>query len=258
MGKHNDWELPIHGNYDLHRHYDLNEIYNHAHSELSLQQSKRDQLITVYLALCSFLIPFALGEELIEWQMKGVVFLAVGLIGILFSLITVRYREYKEIYWLCCQSISLLFNFDVDQMDKKLVQGIFYQSLYKRGKGYLRSKKGKLIFDRKIYFRKSLFSSETLYFAVMCLMASCVICLGLLLVIQTAGNLDVLIGISGGVAVFVVLAGVYFSVGHVVYGLLGIEQTEENQELRDKCFNKVFSKAWFLHFCYEEKQGSNQ
>ena len=38
------------------RNYNLEDIYEHAHSELSLQQSKRDQIITIYLALCSFLL----------------------------------------------------------------------------------------------------------------------------------------------------------------------------------------------------------
>ena len=251
MDQYNDWETKIDGKYTLRRNYDLNEIYNHAHSELSLQQSKRDQLITVYLALCSFLIPFALGEKLIDWQMKGLIFITVGIVGVLFSMITVRYREYKEIYWLCCQSISLLFNFDVEQMDKCLVQSVFYQSLSKRGKVFLRSRMGKTVFSPKQYFIKGLFSSETLYFMVLCLMASCMVGLGLALAIMWP-VVNILIAFCSGIIVFVILLRVYFSVGKKVYGILGMEPTVENKELRDKCFNRVFAKAWFLHFCYEE------
>ena len=105
----NDWEDKIDDSkLKNEKDYDLGGIYEHAHSELSLQQSKRDQIITIYLALCSFLLPFALGEELISITMKGVLFLVVGLVGMLFSCITVRYREYKEAYWLCCQTLTVL------------------------------------------------------------------------------------------------------------------------------------------------------
>ena len=41
------------------QNYNLEDIYEHAHSELSLQQSKRDQIITIYLALCSFRSAFS-------------------------------------------------------------------------------------------------------------------------------------------------------------------------------------------------------
>ena len=63
------------------QNYNLEDIYEHAHSELSLQQSKRDQIITIYLALCSFLLPFALGESVPTTEWKGVIFLLLGVVG---------------------------------------------------------------------------------------------------------------------------------------------------------------------------------
>ena len=117
--------------------YDLPGIYEHAHSELSLQQSKRDQIITIYLALCSFLIPFALGDTIKEVWMKGIIFIMVGIVGVLFSYIAVRYREYKEVYWLCCQAITVMLSFKPEELDKSLVQRTFYHCLNKKGKKLL-------------------------------------------------------------------------------------------------------------------------
>ena len=61
---------------------DLNQLYERSINELGLQQSKRDQLLTIYLAMFSFLIPFALSIEVISWQVKGFIFLATAVVGI--------------------------------------------------------------------------------------------------------------------------------------------------------------------------------
>ena len=46
-----------------HLDVDLANLYERAIAELGLQQSKRDQIISLYLAIFSFLIPFALSQE---------------------------------------------------------------------------------------------------------------------------------------------------------------------------------------------------
>lgn len=123
----NEWELDVDDSKrKVVKEYNFEKLYEHAHSELSLQQTKRDQIITLYLALCSFFIPFVLGEELIEWHLKGGLFIIVGIVGVLFSFATIRYRVYKEIYWLCCQSITVLQNFKQEELDKLTVQKVFY------------------------------------------------------------------------------------------------------------------------------------
>lgn len=105
--------------------YNLTDLYAKAYEELSLQQSKRDQIISLYLAVFSFLIPFSLSLETLSWRNKGWIFIAVGIIGILFSFIIVRYRVYKEVYWMCCQSISTLYNFKQEELDKKRYKRYF-------------------------------------------------------------------------------------------------------------------------------------
>ena len=74
----NEWKQPIDtSKLKEKQNYNLEEIYEHAHSELSLQQSKRDQVMTIYLALASFLLPFALGEEMIAMRLKGAIFIVL-------------------------------------------------------------------------------------------------------------------------------------------------------------------------------------
>ena len=245
----NDWELPLDSKKVKDSpNYNLDNIYEHAHSELSLQQSKRDQIITIYLALCSFLIPFALGEEIIGYELKGLIFLVVGAVGILFSCITVRYREYKEVYWLCCQTITVLESFKSEELDKSLVQRTFYHCLHKKGKGYLKEKNGKKILKKFTYARKNIFSSETLHFVIIDLMASFISGLGAALALVSMPKISLALGIVTGIAVFVLLIVLYFRTCIKVYMPLEENGKADCAETKNRAFNRVFSKAWFLHF----------
>ena len=128
----NDWEESLDKDkIKEEKDYDLDTLYEHTHSELSLQQSKRDQIITLYLALFSFMIPFALSLGSIGLWMKCLIFLVVGVIGVLFSFINVRYRVYKEVYWLSCQTLTVLMNVKKQELNKQTIQRAFFHSLHK-------------------------------------------------------------------------------------------------------------------------------
>lgn len=250
--RRNAWETPVATDkYKEKRDYKLDEIYEHAHAELSLQQSKRDQIITIYLALCSFLLPFALGEALIPFQLKGVIFLVLGIIGIFFALSVIRYREYKEVYWLCCQSITVLQSFKPEEIDKQTVQSTFYHCLHKKGKGYLReTKRGKKI-NRRRFVKKNLFSAETLQFAIVGLMAAFISALGAALACGLSLPMNAIVGVGVGLLVFFLLLMLYFKTCISVYAALEQGDGSENDLIkRDQAFNKAFNKAWFLHFYY--------
>ena len=252
--KLNDWENKI-DNTKLkeNKDYDLGKIYEQAHSELSLQQSKRDQIITIYLALCSFLLPFALGEEMIPIVMKGLLFIIVGIVGMLFSFITVRYREYKEAYWLCCQTITVLLSFKSEELDKSTVQRAFYHCLRKKGKKYLVEKKGELRFKKLLYVKKNLFSSETMHFIIIALMCSFISALGVGLMLSTLDVIGVIFAVAVGLMVFAYLLSVFFKTCIKIYCTLETRNKEGDERRRNVAFNKVFSKAWFLHFYYDAK-----
>ena len=248
----NNWEMPLdESTPKSEKNYNLENIYKHAHEELSLQQSKRDQIITIYLALCSFLIPFALGEELISMRLKGAIFLVVGVIGVLFSLIVARYKEYKDVYWLCCQSLTVLLGFSSTALDKDTVQRTFYHCLAKKGKGYLREKGEAKVLRRFFFFKKNLYSAETLHFMIIDLMASFICGLGVALMCGSSMLSYLLIGLAVGAVVMAVLLGVFFKTCRRIYASLEVRGGDGDEARRNRAFNKVFSKAWFLHFYYK-------
>lgn len=247
----NDWELDVDtSKYKEKNDYNLDNIYEHAHSELSLQQSKRDQVITIYLALCSFLLPFSLGEQVISVEMKGLIFTVLSLVGILFSFITIRYREYKEIYWICCQTITVLQSFKAEEINKSLIQRTFYRCLYKKGKGLLMKKGESEILSGWRYAKKNIYSSETLHFLIIDLMASFILGLGIALLLEPVCSYNVLIAVAVAVLALFTLLFFYFRACFKIY--LSLQSTSENfdSEKKNLAFNKAFSKAWFLHFYY--------
>ena len=251
--KLNDWEQKIDTSIlKEEKNYNLFELYKEAHSELSLQQSKRDQIITIYMALCSFLLPFALGEEIISMQIKGIIFIVLGVIGMLFSYITIRYREYKEAYWLCCQALTVLQNFNEDKLDKKTVQSVFYHCLRKKGKKYLREKNGEKKIRKLNYIQKNTLSSETFHFFIIALMCSFIFALGISLMFSETTFVSVAICIAIGIAVWFILFCIYFRNCIRIYECLEVKGND-NEKRRNDAFNKAFSKAWFLHFYYDEK-----
>ena len=250
--KLNDWEQKIDSaKLKENKDYDLGKIYEQAHSELSLQQSKRDQIITIYLALCSFLLPFALGEEMIPITMKGLLFIIVGIVGMLFSFITVRYREYKEAYWLCCQTITVLLSFKTEELDKSTVQRAFYHCLRKKGKKYLVEKKGEKRFRKMLYVKKNLFSSETIHFIIIALMSAFISALGVGLILSSFEVMGIVIAVIVGLLVFNYLLSVFFRTCIRIYLTLETKNKEGDERRRSAAFKKVFSKAWFLHFYYD-------
>lgn len=245
----NNWEKSIDTTkYKEKKNFNLEMLYKQAHSELSLQQSKRDQIITIYLALCSFLIPFALGEALISWNMKGLIFLAISVIGVIFSFICIRYRIYKEAYWLCCQSLTVLMNFREEELDKETVQQVFYYSLCKKGRGYCKTRHGKTKFDKLSYFKKNLFSAETLHFLIIAFMSSFIFALGLSLLITLDGFAKLAICALGGFILLLLLLYCYFEECIRIYSFQAFDDTMKDE--KNRRFNKVFGKAWFLHFYY--------
>ncbi len=248
----NDWEKKIDNSaLKSERKHNLFDIYKQAHSELSLQQSKRDQIITIYLALCSFLLPFALGEELIPMQIKGLIFIVSGVIGLLFSYITIRYREYKEVYWLCCQTLTVLQNFEDNKLNKNTVQSAFFHCLNKKGKGYLYEKNGQTKMNKWLYVRKNTLSSETFHFFIIALMCAFVFALGVFLMFDVTNYLSILVSIAIALIVWLFLVRIYFGHCIKIYSCLE-NKSSTTPATKDKAFNKVFSKAWFLHFYYDE------
>jgi protein-S-isoprenylcysteine O-methyltransferase Ste14 len=254
-----DWAKPI--DKDQNRKYDLPKMYDRAHSELSLQQSKRDQIITVYIALCAFLFPFVFEMTNLPMLARGFVFLFVGVIGILFSMIVIRYREYKEIYWTCCQTLSVLMCFQASDIDKSTIQRAFYHCLKERVKSYIQIKDDKEVFDKSRYVwdHFKTFKSETLYFTIIASITSAVCAVGIgfmLLVIKPLQEAIIWIIVLAIIAFLIILVALlfcYFRRYIKLYDCVAItnKKGEEDDEKRDKAFKSLFKRAWFLHMYYD-------
>lgn len=254
----NDWEQDLDDKtVKSQKNYNLDTLYEHTHSELSLQQSKRDQVITVYLALFSFLIPFSLSLASVELWMKGLIFFVVGVIGILFSFIIVRYRVYKEVYWLSCQTLTVLMNLDKEKLNKQTIQQAFFYSLKKKGSVYFETKGEKRFWNKKRFVKKNIYSSETFYHMIEVVLTSSILALSAALILGDVFSFPMLAFLGIGILVFVItfllLMKSYFKNLIAVYAVLSYEQTdnpEKDKEAKNKMFNFAFGKAWTLHVYY--------
>ncbi len=231
--------------------FDFETLYQHTHDELTLQQSKRDQIITVYLAIISFVIPFVLSLSSVTEIVKGLLFLSLAVIGFLFGIIVIRYRIYKECYWLGCQALTQLTNYDADKIDKTLIQHYFYNALYKKYHKYVD-------FDRqKIHwftlFRRSFFSAETLYFTVLSFVVTIIAVLGVIYLAGT-GILGICLSIATGLLVLVALHFLYIKNLCKVFATLKYHNAfgENVDRIANNLFNSTFSKSWTLHFYLDE------
>lgn len=226
--------------------YDLDQLYERCVEEMTLQQSKRDQVFTVYLAMFSFLVPFALSTAGITYVAKGVIFLALAIIGWMFALIIERYRIYKESYWLCCQTITNLMSFKEGSLDKRTVQAVYYRCIFKKGDKYLNKKKNK--FRRLFFYKSNIFSGETIYYLIHSFITSVMVYLGIYQIFEINPHFSALsLHITGGAIAFIFFIGLtvfYFEKLLEIYSVLCDETGD--------AFNIAFSKAWFLHF-YVEK-----
>lgn len=259
MGFLNDWENDLDADaIKKQKDYNLETLYEHTHSELSLQQSKRDQIITTYLALFSFLIPFSLSLGSVATWMKGLIFLVVGMIGILFSFINVRYRVYKEIYWISCQTITVLMNLEKEKLSKKAIQRAFFYSLKKKGNAYLEKRGEERVWNRRRFIKKNLYSAETFHHMIEVLITAAILALSCAFILgDLVAGLALPIYLGAGAAtlilVFSLLMRDYFGKLMAVYGVLAYRETGDPKidgPAKNDRFNATFAKAWTLHVYY--------
>lgn len=229
----------------------LDEMYGRAVTELTLQQTKRDQIIASYLTVLTLVTTVAMTSNYVTDAIRGYFFLAAGFIGVLLALIIIRYRVYKEAYWLCCQSLSVMFGYKKEELNKAVIQNIYKATMLKKGKKFVKEvtvKNTKVLKLRKwFYFWKNLFSAETIYLMIQALICAAMCLLGTLY--SSAGRSwegwKWPIGIAAAAVVFVGLVWYYFEKCIGVYAWLAKND--------DASFNEAFGKAWFLHFYHDNE-----
>ncbi len=229
---------------------DMDKLYDQVVQELVQQQSKRDQLITIYLAAFAFIVPALLTAQEINWVVSGWIFVGLGVIGYLFGLIIVRYRKYKEVYWICCRTISVMTTLDETEWTKDNIAAIFYQCMRKKVKKYIKEDKKKTkgkdadqemeSFRTVRFVRDNFFSGETLYLVIQAIIAGSVLGLGISMLLPVVGWIKVTVGLICGALLFCALLWKYFSTLVKVYRVC-VDKLKSS-------FNKTFGDAWFLHF----------
>ncbi len=162
--------------YDHDGYMDLDNCYDMTVAELGLQQSKRDQIIAFYLTILGFVIPNVISLE-ISNTAKGIAFLGMYFIGAIFCHVILRYRIYKEVYWIACRVITQLCNIKPAQRNREVIHTLFYHALKKNINTIVKYKKNG---ERSLLrsFRRQLNSAETLLFETLAIFATLVGCIG--------------------------------------------------------------------------------
>lgn len=215
--------------------FDLMTIYEKCIEEMTLQQTKRDQIITVYLAMFSFVLSYILPNDTMDFFFKGMVMLAVAVIGYGFSLIIIRYRMYKEAYWICCDALTNLMCIKEGAIDKKTIQRVYYNCLEKKGRNFYKNNK----FSRYLFFKKNIFSGETIYSLIHSFIVSALFGLSVFLLAYSLPVNGYLAGVVAGIIFFVIQVYLFFKHLISTYKVL--------TDNTNASFNSVFNKAWFLH-----------
>ncbi|MFF2889380.1 hypothetical protein [Paenibacillus sp. NPDC057967] len=225
---------------DAEKDYHLEQAYSLCVNELGLQQTKRDQIIAFYIAIISFVIPAIIDLSLSTF-IKGLSFLALFILGIMLAWVVVRYRVYKEVYWITSRVIKQLYNFEKEAINKELVQHMFYRNLKMSMDSVFVYRKNKKVSGWGSY-RKNLYSSETILFHILVLISSVVLGIGVYMLLF---DFPVVREI---VALVLALMNLLYFTRHYYKQLTKIYDAVFNDDDDDKSFNAVFSKAWFLHF----------
>lgn len=226
---------------DPNKDYHLEQAYGLCVNELGLQQTKRDQIIAFYIAIISFVIP-AIIDLSVATSIKGLSFLALFILGIMLSWVVVRYRVYKEVYWITSRVLKQLYNFEKEKINKELVQHMFYRNLKKSMQSvFVYRKKDKTKVSRWGTYRKNLYSSETILFHIPVLISSVVLWIGVYMLLYDFPYY------REAVASVLALTNLLYFTIHYYKQLTTIYNAvfDENDEAS---FNAVFGKAWFLHF----------
>jgi hypothetical protein len=223
--------------------------YEKTVEELGLQQTKRDQIIALYLSILGFVIPSIINLN-VSRIAKGAGFFVIYLIGFLFCRIVIRYRIYKEVYWIACRVISQLYNIKPEERNKETVQTLFFRTLKKNAPSVvIKNKKGKASVWRS--FKKQLNSAEMTLFNILLLFTSFIGGISVTYLFRS-GYLIAQI-ISGIIAALILF--IYFRLNRqYVTSLLKQYKCVDSNDADD--LSIPFNKAWMLH-CYVDDDEFN-
>lgn len=234
--------------YSVDESMDLDSCYGQTAEEMSLQQSKRDQIIAFYLTILGLVIPNVVSLEVRDGA-KALAFFAMYIIGAIFCHVILRYRIYKEVYWIACRVILQMHNIKPEHRTKKDIYILFYNALL-QNKGSIvqyRKKKADNGIPVRSFWRslkRQLNSAETLLYETLALFSSFVGTIG--------GYYVWCLSPIGGIFVWLFVFCQFLQINRkYVIRLMSlyecVDETEEDKKLEK--MEETFAKAWMLH-CY--------
>lgn len=217
---------------------DLDNCYGQTVSELGLQQSKRDQIIAFYLTILGFVIPNVIDMEVGNTG-KGIAFIIMYGVGVIFCHVILRYRIYKEVYWIACRVITQMCNIHEVCRNKEVIYTLFFNSLKKNRDTIVVKNKNKKPSLLKSW-KRQLNSAETLLYETLVLFSSFVGLIGSWYFFQ----ISALVATLSFIFIIYMLFKMNYKYAKRLMDLYVCVDTEKQSDLE-----KTFAKAWMLH-CY--------
>ena len=222
--------------------------------------------IGVYLSVAGFIIPSILSMKL-GMLATAAAFFLLYIIGDVLCKVVVRYRIYKEVYWITSRTIAALFRVSASDIGKGLVQKLFADNLRR---GYssvivvLPTWKDQVgipalttpvpfaeAVDSRATAKKIANSAETQLYKLLALMSAAtmaltVLCVVLSLPLQALPYSEILRPLL--TAVLAILGGLFIyrkEKKHYIRSLTDIYAYCFDG--KRESFNNAYAKAWFLH-----------
>lgn len=230
--------------YDDNKFMDLDNNYTMTVAELGLQQSKRDQIIAFYLTVLGLVIPNIVTLEIPSYA-KSAAFLVLYIIGMMLCFVIMRYRVYKEVYWIACRVITQLGNIKESHINERTIHTLYYNALKKNKNSIIADKRKsdgtsfKKISKLKSFY-KQLNSAETLLFEILVIFSTFVGIIGAFYAFSFHWVASAII------AVFLLFEIIYINYQYCTR-LIGLYKCIYTQSIKDLMI--PFNKAWMLH-CY--------
>ncbi len=228
---------------------DLNAAYEVSVAELGIQQSKRDQIIGLFLTIISFLVPFVIAQTLPDW-VKGALFCCIYCIGLVFCFVILRYRIYKECYWIACRVLLQLNHIQPAERSLGVIRTLYFHALKNNYNNVVISKKNPKKGDGQparvpCYFKtwkKQIYSAETLLFETLAIVASLAGLVGGYYLWLTCCWL-------GYAQIAILLAVLVWLNAQYIKRLSGLYECvqQTTDDLREQKLNTAFKSAWMLH-----------
>lgn len=225
----------------LNKNLDLQAMHTQCMQELTLQQSKRDQLIAFYLTITGLVSTYLFSAD-VHFFIRTAIFAALFIIGCVWSTVIIRYKVYKDVYWVCCKTISSLYSADSEKIDKSYLQHTFYKVIEKTYKDVPKKKHNESKPSLVKYIMANLASAEFLMFLTLVLLSS-LSGMAFLLSLAYILKLNWL-----GYVITAILFLVFIFAEIVNYNKAALSVYKVVIDKLDSSFSKTFKKAWFLHF----------